>query len=533
MMDKLRLLLVDDDEVDRMAIRRALLAGGLDAEVTEADSVSTSIAALSAGHFDCMLLDYQLAGGSGLDVLASPATRPGRPATVALTGRGDEAVAVQMMKAGAADYLTKNDLAPARLVQSVRNAVRTARAEEEARRLQTERAQLLEREREARRQAESANEAKDRFLAMVSHELRTPLNAILGWARVLRTSQPPLEVGQAHRALETIERNARVQAQLIEDLLDVSRIVSGKLRVEVRSCSLRNVLVAAVEAVRPRAEAAGVTLVEEIEPVPDTTGDPDRLQQVIWNLLNNAIKFTPREGRVTLRLRAADGMAVVEVQDTGRGIHPALLPHVFEPFVQAEVAAHRAHGGLGLGLAIVDHIVRLHGGRVAAASEGDGRGATFTVALPLSEHPTAALERASGTPDPGHSRALVGLDVVVVDDHDDTRELLVSILGAHGANVRACASAQEALRAVAAAQPDIVVTDIEMPVEDGFALIRAIRRDQDAARAALPVVALTGSARIEDRIRTLAEGFQIHLPKPVDPMELVTSVATLVGRASA
>ena len=399
------------------------------------------------------------------------------------------------------------------------------------RRAEDERAQFLTREQAARREAETANRSKDEFLAMLSHELRTPLSAILGWTQILRSGSIP--EGGIARALEVIERNAKVQTDLIEDLLDVSRIESGKLTLEIRPVDPVPVVEAALDAVRSAAGAKQIHLEIALEASgAQIAGDPGRLQQVVWNLLSNAIKFTPQGGRVTIRLERIDSRIQITVHDEGIGIRPDFLPHVFERFQQA--AGGRRSGGLGLGLTIVRHIVELHGGTVEAASPGEGRGATFTVMLPvmavrmatrLAEAPLAAARDVLG-----HRGALSGVRVLVVDDDSDTGELLALVLTPHGADVRSSASVSEALEIFRSWHPDVLVSDIGMPEEDGFALIRQVRAFSREEGGQIPAIALTGFAKVADRSRALLHGFQLHVTKPVEPAELVAAVANLAGR---
>jgi PAS domain S-box-containing protein len=394
----------------------------------------------------------------------------------------------------------------------------------------TEHTTALAAEHEARRQAEDANRAKDEFLATISHELRTPLTAIVGWAQILRAGD--LAEEDREKALATIERNARAQAQLISDLLDVSRIVTGKLPLELRPLSPVQVVEAALDTVRPTAAARGVELAVELDRgVGLVAGDAHRLQQVVWNLLANAVKFTPRGGRVRVRVAREEPHVVVAVEDTGAGIKPEFLPHVFERFRQADVSAARLHGGLGLGLAIVSHLVERHGGTVAAHSDGPGLGSTFTVRLPLVD---AAGERAPAR-DRRHRHAdqaaLAGLRVLVVDDAADIRDMMRTVLALRGAEVHAAASARGALDALAAGRFDVLVSDLEMPETDGYELMRAIRRLPEAGT--LPAAALTAYARPEDRAEALRAGYQLHLVKPIEPEALVEAVASLAGRPAA
>ena len=397
-------------------------------------------------------------------------------------------------------------------------------------------------EREARekerllREAEAANLMKDQFLATISHELRTPLTSILGWSEMLASGRLAPEMVQ--RAVQTIDRNARMQAQIIGDLLDISRIVSGKLYLERRMFAAAAPVEAAVDAVRPAALARGVELTLEVAPgVREIDGDPDRLQQVVWNLVANAVKFTDRGGHVGVEVARVGGQLEIRVRDTGRGIDPAFLPHVFERFTQVDPSSTREHGGLGLGLSIVRHLVEMHGGTVRAESAGIGHGATFTVSLP---RPTATAVADAGRkaaaappamefPPPD---ALADCRVLLVEDDDDTRTMLASVLLGHGAQVRACGSAAEALDATAQLAPTLVISDIGMPGMDGYDFIRAFRlREAAHGDGRVPAVALTAFAREEDRRRALAEGFQLHVAKPVQPAELVSIARSLCDGA--
>jgi PAS domain S-box-containing protein len=393
-------------------------------------------------------------------------------------------------------------------------------------------ARLYEAERAARTEAERANRSKDQFIATLSHELRTPLQAMLGWLRMLRSGR--LEARQAARALETVERNTQAQSQLINDLLDVSRIVSGKLSMEMRAVDAGGVVGAALEAVRPMAEGAdvrlGVTLPETAVTV---SADADRLQQIVWNLLSNAIKFTPAGGAVDLSLQASPTEAVIRVRDTGRGIAPELLPEIFERFRQADGTTTRAHGGLGLGLAIVRHLVDLHHGRVDAESAGVGQGATFTVCLPLAAPQAPAAPRVVRSTAEGAAEAfpeLGGVRVLVVDDERDARELVHAVLARCGAEVTTAASAAEAFASLQQAPHDVLLSDISMPEEDGYQLIRRVRAMHDGPRARIPAAALTAYARLEDRDAALAAGYQMHVAKPVEPAVLARVVQTLSRR---
>jgi len=386
---------------------------------------------------------------------------------------------------------------------------------------------------ESRRKLDDANRAKDEFLATLSHELRTPLTAILGWVRLLRSGT--LDPASAHRGPEIIERNTRVLAQLIEELLDVSRIITGKLRLDVRSVNLVSVVVAAMEAVQAAADAKGILLATNLDPyLGPVSADPDRLQQVVWNLLTNAIKFTPTGGRVDIRLERADSLARITVSDTGKGIRPDLLPFVFDRFRQEETSIGRRHG-LGLGLAIVRHIVELHGGVARGAeSPGENRGATFTVDLPLTATRVGGLE-----PEPARRpldreivrpAVLKGLRVLVVDDEADARELMRIVLRSSGAEVMSAASAEEAFEHVEQWHPDILVSDIGLPDVDGYALIQKLRTLEAERGWSIPALAVTAYARAEDRTRALSSGFQMHVAKPLEPADLVAAITRLLGK---
>ena len=412
------------------------------------------------------------------------------------------------------------------------------RAEEEAEMVNRERLHLLDSEREARSQSERASRIKDDFLATLSHELRTPLNAVLGWANILRHGN--LQGEELRQGLDIIERNARVQTQLIEDLLDMSRIISGKVRLDVKMIDLPAVLNEAIETLRATAVAKGVRLEALRHPFPvPISSDPNRLQQIFWNLLHNAIKFTPKDGKVHVWLQRFDSHVEVSVADTGEGIAPDFLPYIFERFRQGDGSTTRRHGGLGLGLAIVKQLVELHAGTVRVKSDGIGHGATFTVRLPL-------LAAVNSDPDEeGHKEvalpegqplteiSLANLYVLVVDDELDARVLVKRLLEMAGATVSMAASGSEAMERILARRPDVLVCDIGMPEEDGYSFIRRLRALEQSQEGALPAVALSAYARSEDRTKAIRSGFQNHLAKPVEPTELVAVVHSLAGRKDA
>ncbi|HEY8459183.1 MAG TPA: PAS domain S-box protein [Blastocatellia bacterium] len=411
---------------------------------------------------------------------------------------------------------------------------KTARDITWRKRAEEERERILARESEARAEAEKANRLKDEFLATISHELRSPLNAILGWARLLR--DPKVREEQLERALEIVERNAQAQTRLIEDLLDVSRITSGKMSIQMRPVVLNSTAQGAINDLRPAAEAKGMDLHLMADEDIKIIGDADRLQQVVWNLLSNAIKFTPEGGRIEIELKRAGEWAELRVSDTGRGISPEFLPHVFDRFRQATGGDARARAGLGLGLAIVQYIVEAHGGTIMAQSEGIGKGATFICKFPVAgnkQRPVPAVEprqpqvEGSARPEAGAEPSLKGIKVLVVDDDEDARNVLKAALNSYGAEVTTATGAPQALDALASEKMDVLVSDINMPEMDGYELIRRVRAMEPEKGGRIPAVALTAYARAEDRLRALQSGYQTHVPKPVEPSELEIVVATL------
>jgi signal transduction histidine kinase/CheY-like chemotaxis protein len=415
----------------------------------------------------------------------------------------------------------------------------------ERKQAEAEREQMLAREQAARAEAEAANQAKDQFLSTLSHELRTPLTPMLGWAEMLLTRK--LDEAMTREAHEAIVRSVKTQMRLVEDLLDVSRIITGKLALHPCQLDLESLIAETMSLVRPVAEAKNIVLRTALDMGTGAiVGDPQRLQQVLWNLLANAIKFTPNGGRVELSLERHEGHVRLQVSDSGEGISAAFLPHVFERLRQADNSITRSHGGLGLGLAIVRHLVELHGGSVRVESPGVGQGATFTVELPTGPpagEPAAdnlaagALAGAANTNDEGDAAAgtdlgrLRDLKILIVDDNSDVRSLVGALLRASGAGVFAAASASEALQSLKQIRPDILVSDIGMPDEDGYVLIRKVRALTSHEGGATPAVALTAYAGVENRARALAAGYQAHLAKPIDPAQLLMTIASLAPPA--
>jgi signal transduction histidine kinase len=507
------ILVVDDQKVNVSLLERMLRGAGYTSIASTMDPYE--VCDLQRKNRYCLiLLDLQMPGMDGFQVIEGlkDIEKDGYLPVLVITAQPGHKL--RALQAGAKDFVSKPfDLAE--VLTRVRNMV-------EVRLLHLE--------------SKKANQLKDEFLAIVSHELRTPLNAILGWARMLGAQQVPPD--RAGHAVAVIERNASALAHLIDDLLDVSRIVAGTLQLAPLPVDLAAVAQAALETVRPLAVAKDVQLAfsPDLLPIETVSGDAGRLQQVIWNLLANAIKFTPDGGCVGLFIVSSQDHIEVSVVDSGQGISPDFLPHVFERFRQADGATTQRHTGLGLGLAIVRQLVELHGGTVHAASQGEGRGATFTIRLPISagEAPAgqaaALVERRTGTLTASPMRLLPRLDalrILVVDDSTDGRALTSLVLTQAGASVKAVASVREALQMLEGEPPDVLVSDIGLPDEDGFGLIRHIRQREAEHGGFLPAVALTGYARAEDRARSLAAGFQAHLPKPVDPAELTAAIATI------
>ena len=405
--------------------------------------------------------------------------------------------------------------------------------------IEAERDALLSREKQAREQAELASRAKDEFLGLLSHELRTPLNSILGWTRIL--SSHHLDEEGSAQALETIDRNAKLQARLIDDMLDVSRIISGKLRLDAQPVDLTSVINAAVETLRPAAEAKHIRMYVTLDfGTGSVLGDPVRLQQVIWNLVSNAVKFVPKDGSVRVSLQRVNSHLEIKVSDSGPGIDPEFLPHVWERFRQADSTPNKKYSGLGLGLSIVRHLVEMHGGTVDAANNDDGPGAVFTVSLPvmavrrtvdqlMGEKRAEPDQAMSGSLSFDSPPDLSGIKVLAVDDEPDARQLLQALFQQCGAEVMTCGSASEAIDMLDEYDPDVIVSDIGMPGEDGYSFIRRVRASENQRHRRLPAVALTAFARTEDRFQALQAGYNMHVPKPVEPAELALVISRLVS----
>jgi signal transduction histidine kinase/CheY-like chemotaxis protein len=462
------------------------------------------------------------------------------PVVVLAAGGANSALGRHAMNAFGNVTVLERPVQMATLASVVRTLIRSRQRQYQIREHMRERELLLASERSARAEAERTSRVKDEFLATLSHELRTPLNAILGWAHILsRKNGTAFKAEDMYSGLETIERNAKAQTQIIEDLLDMSRIINGKIHLEMKPLDLASVLQASVQTASPAAEAKDISLISRIQTdVSEILGDANRLQQVFWNLLSNATKFTPRCGRIVVGLEQGDGLVRLSVSDSGEGISEDVISHVFDRFRQADSSTTRRHGGLGLGLAIVKQLVELHGGTVHAWSAGPGRGSTFTITLPTTPVAVTNPDEPQQQPvlDRPSTRQMVpagpkldGIVVVVVDDEPDARSLVKRLLEDSNAIVYTASSAQEALRLVQEKLPQVLVSDIGMPNEDGYRLIQKIRAMEKESGHFTPAVALTAYARREDSEQAISNGFQRHIAKPVQPNELLSSVAALAN----
>lgn len=550
--EKINILLVDDNLANLQALETILQAP--DRNLVRASSGSAALKFLLDKDAAVILLDVRM---PDIDGLETAAMIRGRERTrdipiIFLTAYESGGVRhiAEGYALGAVDYITK-PIEPAALKSKVAVFVELYRKTEQIKHLyadlkrhaaaleqeiadrkraEKERAESLLRAQSAQAKAEEANRLKDEFLAIVSHELRAPLTAMLGWVTLVRGKR--LDKEGKERALETVERNARTQKKLVEDLLDVSSIVTGNFSLDIEPTNILHVVESAVESVRPEAEAKGVCLQKTLDPaVYMFEIDPNRFQQVIWNLVQNAVKFTPAGGAVEVRLRYPKGQAEIEVVDTGVGIAPEFLPFVFDRFRQANGSITRKHGGLGLGLAIVRSLVEMHGGKVGVESAGEGQGSTFRIILPppgegipRAAFPMAETGREIDPPD--STPQLSGLRVLVVDDQADMRDLLSAILCLEKAEVRTADSIDETMMIMTAWSPEIIVSDIAMPGGGGYELIRRLRD----SGCDVPAIAITARAGVEDSASSLAAGFQMHLPKPIEPDDLVVSIASLTGR---
>lgn len=533
-MSDLRVLIVDDDPALLMALPETLGLKLPSLAVDTADSAAAALARIAETDYDAIVTDIKMPGMDGLALLKEiRVLRPTTP-TLLITGHGDHDLAIQALRGGAYDFIQKpidRDYFVAALSRAVQIRQMSRRIDEQQAALERHAHELERVVDERTHDLREANRIKDEFLATLSHELRTPLNSMFGWIHLLR--EGALDQETAQRAIRTIERNTRSLAEIISDLLEVSRIITGKLKLDAHPIELGPVIEAALEAVRPAIDAKDINLQLSIDsPVGEVLGDPARLQQVVWNLLSNSIKFTPAGGRVGVRLEAIGADVCITVSDNGAGISEDFLPYVFDRFRQADSTFTRKHGGLGLGLAIVRHLVELHGGTVYAESPGEGKGATFAATFPLLESVDPASVRHGSTTALKPAGTLDGLRVLIVDDEADARELLSAILEQRGAEVTTAASAAEALSCLEAngRLPDVLVSDLGMPREDGFDLIRKVRTLEPERGGRIPAIALTAYARSEDRARALAAGYEMHVSKPVEPAQLSNALGDLVRR---
>jgi signal transduction histidine kinase/CheY-like chemotaxis protein len=541
--EKRTVLLVNKNSTEHLPWREYLETDEeIDWSFIEEESAATAANSCLRLRPDCLLVTGTPSGIN--DVLSALQKSIEQIPVIAITDSGGDEL-LRGIGREVGECLNREAVSSAVLRRTVSRAIEMTRMqcliEQQARqieelnlRLETERRQMLERERRAHEMAEAVSRDKDEFIAVVSHELRAPLNAILGWARILKIGKYNAKTFE--HAVDVIERSARTQQRLIEDLLDTARVIRGKLRLETKPVDLARVIEASADSVHPAAEAKGIDLKLKLKGKNNViTGDEDRLQQVVWNLLSNAVKFTPEGGQVEVQLERADPYLQIIVKDTGRGIGRDFLPYIFDRFQQADLASRRRHSGLGLGLALVRHLVELHGGTVEAESAGEGHGATFRVRLPLPALRQRVDERKQNTREEKtavSSCSLESVRALVVDDDPDARDLVATLLRQYGAQVTTAASAAEAYDCIKSsepsARPEILVSDIGMPEEDGYSLIESVRRLDTEEGGLIPAVALTAYGRASDRIRALSAGFQTHMPKPVEPAELVMMIYSLI-----
>ncbi|HTH74291.1 MAG TPA: response regulator [Trinickia sp.] len=535
-------LFVDDDEGLLRLASRSLARAGY--RVSTASSTALARQAIGAALPDVIVVDYALGSvETGLDFLRALRSQGLVLPAILCTGFADEARVIEALRSGVADVVPKSEGYLDYLPEAIERVLRERRIERELalaqrsqereahfRALAEEREALLAAERAARAEAERASRMKDEFVATLSHELRTPLNAIVGWTQFLLRDASVSE--SLRKGLDVIDRNARAQARMVDDLLDFSRILAGKLRLDTERVDLADIVEYVIRSVEPAAQAKDIRIASALDAAGAVLGDPSRLQQIVWNLLSNAVKFTGKGGLVEVALRRVGGEVELTVVDNGQGITPEFLPHVFERFCQEDAGIARQHGGLGLGLSIARQLVELHGGRIAARSGGVGCGAAFVVTLPATGA-ELARERDGETLALDAPPELAGLRVLVLEDEPDARELVERVLQERGATTLVFGSALEALNACALEAPDVIVSDIGLPGVDGYEFIRRLRMSEAQRGRTTPAAALTAFARSEDRRRALLAGFQTHLAKPIDPLELVVVVAALAGRTTA
>ncbi len=567
MKKQVNLLVVDDRDENLVALEAVLSDPSY--RIVRARSGREALKEVLDQDFALILLDVVMPGVDGYETAVLIRERPrSRQTPIIFLTANDWGVqhVFRGYTVGAVDYLVKPvsaDVLRSKVAVFVelfnkQEALRTAQEELESKiaertrelatanvalsaeidervKIEQERVVLLKREQAARMEAEAANRLKDEFLATLSHELRTPLNAIMGWAHVL--GQTSGDRATVQRAAEVIRQNAASQAQLIEDILDVSRVVGGRLVLDTKPVQMRTVIEDAIESLMPASAAKGIRVERTLTTDIQVFGDRDRLQQIVWNLVSNALKFTPKGGRVEVELREEAGDAALRVTDTGIGISADFLPFVFDRFRQADSSMSRRHSGLGLGMAIVRHLVELHGGTVSAESEGEGKGTTFRLRLPTRSDAQPAVEMVDARPERkdgggGDLEHLNGVHILIVEDDADSRNVLALLLQKLGAQVEAVPSARDAVERVMSRRPDVLVSDIGMPDEDGYSLIRRVRQMPADLANKLPAIALTAYARRQDAEAALGAGFDYHLPKPVAPAELIRAIKSVTGKAA-
>ncbi len=551
-------LVVEDEEAHADLIKHAFSESGPQFRLVIADSISKARNLLAKFSPQLLITDLVLPDGRGVDLI--PEKDQACFPIIVMSAHGDEKIAVEAIKGGAIDYVVKSEASFSFMPRLSELALREWECLVERKRAEKEREELLIREQTARLEAERACRVTDEFLAMLSHELRTPLNAVLGWAELLRIKERSTEY--LHHALDIIERNARTQASLIDDLLDMSRIIAGRMQINIQEVDLATLVKSSLESIRPLANTREVNLEHDINPERVIFhGDPFRLQQVMCNLLSNAVKFTPCGGRVTISLHFFGAQAEILVKDTGLGITPEFLPHLFERFRQADISATRKYGGLGLGLTIVRQLVELHGGEISATSPGINKGAVFRIVLPLEANPESRSSVSKKTTncktlrlkELGRQRALLtqtrkvelcnlqyidlreepetnlaGVKILIVDDEQDARDLIRNALEEYNAEIDDASSVTEALKLFEQYQPDILVSDIAIPEEDGYELIRKVRSLPSEHGGNVPAVALTALVGEKERVRALEEGFQVFATKPVEPARLAKQLGDIV-----
>lgn len=523
----IHILLIDDNKDDRELARRAIASGIPNARFSEVGTAAEFEDKLGES-FDCVITDFQLGWSDGLIVLSRLKEKHPDLPVIMFTNTGSEETCAIGMKSGLSDYIVKRRAEFPKLPAAVRTSLELAAARSALMEREKHIGELLERERFARAEAVRASHLKDEFLASVSHELRTPLSAILGWAHLLQLERLPRE--QEREAFLVIERNAKAQAKLIDDVLDMSRIVSGTLRIDLGPLDVLGVLRAALDSVQPMAAGKSIAITAQLDPMPPPLrGDASRVQQIVENLLSNAIKFTGENGMVHISSERQGSCFQIAVRDDGIGIAPEFMPHIFDRFMQSDTGPSRRHGGLGIGLSIVKSLVEMHGGSVHASSDGVGKGARFCVKLPVAVMREQEIQRIEASAENPAYERLKNLKILAIDDDADTLEIIKRVLTIYGAEVITANSAGKGTACLASDKFDVLLSDIGMPEQDGFSLIEKIRSSPGPNRD-IPAASVTAFARAQDKERALLAGFDSHLVKPIEPGELIAVVLALVKR---